>query len=142
MLRLIRNQVGIEPIWEGDYSRSKLIITPETAKERCKQGIVKALGPDVVDIKIGDYVLFSAYDGTIVAFDGADGKPEAMIIIPEDGLDAKVVVDVKINFDYDLIDESLVDGSIYISYTQLMAHCASQLRDTHFIPYRPRKKIV
>jgi Co-chaperonin GroES (HSP10) len=117
MLRLIRNQVGIEPIWEADVSKGGIII-PTSAKTRCKQGIVKQLGPEVERLKIGDYCLFSAYDGSIVAF-GSGDNVESMIIMPEDAVDCTV----EIEFDIFLSDARL-------SYKELMKQVAAQFQAT------------
>jgi co-chaperonin GroES (HSP10) len=48
--------------WYG----SSLIVRPESTKDRSDQGIVKAIGPAVHEVKVGDYVLFNAYSGMIV----------------------------------------------------------------------------
>jgi len=129
MLRLIRNQVGIEPIWEADISKGGIII-PSSAKTRCKQGIVKQLGPEVERLKIGDYCLFSAYDGSIVAF-GSGDNVESMIIMPEDAVDCTV----EIEFDVTINKTVLTDGdaeelNITMSYKELMAQVAAQFQAT------------
>ena len=113
MLRLIRDQVGIEPIFEDDFSNSKLIITPDIAKRRCTQGIVKQLGPEVKDIKIGDYCIFSPYSGTIVAI-----GDELILILEEEGVDARYECDVMLN---------LEEKFTTVSYTKVMKEIAHQL---------------
>lgn len=136
MIQLIRNQIGIEPIFEGDFTQSKIIITPDIAKTRCKQGIVKQLGPKVEgDIKIGDYVLFGAYDGTIIA-----DEDELIIIIPEDALDCKVMQNVKLDL-YEFLVRGF-DGELnpVVDFNELMKEVASQMRDKAFINAQPRKK--
>lgn len=52
---------------------------PLEAGERCDQGVVKYIGPKVKDIKIGDYVFFSGYTGSLVHIEG-EGR---LIIMPE-----------------------------------------------------------
>ena len=56
------------------------------AGERCDQGIVKYIGREVKDIKIGDYVFFSGYTGTLANVEG-EGK---LIILPEDFIEFKL----------------------------------------------------
>ena len=65
MIKLIGRNIAVEPIYDSNKSSGGLFI-PEMAQERCDQGIVKYIGPDVIDIKIGDFVLFSGYTGTTV----------------------------------------------------------------------------
>lgn len=48
--------------WYG----SSLIIRPESTKDRADQGIVKAVGPEVRDVNVGDYVTFPTYGGTVI----------------------------------------------------------------------------
>ena len=48
--------------WYG----SSLIVRPESTKDRSDQGIVKAIGPGVKEVQVGDYVLFNAYSGMVV----------------------------------------------------------------------------
>jgi co-chaperonin GroES (HSP10) len=48
--------------WYG----SSLIVRPESTKDRSDQGVVKAVGPAVTEVKVGDYVLFNAYSGMLV----------------------------------------------------------------------------
>lgn len=68
--------------WDESFlNRSGSLIIPDEAKERADQGIVKYVGPRVKHVKIGDYVLFSGYTGTVVQFaKDADG---ALIIFRE-----------------------------------------------------------
>lgn len=84
-IRLRKDQVGIEPIFDNDKSKGGLWI-PEQAKSRCSQGIVKYLGPLVKDIQVGDYVLFSGYNGDLIKL-----EDELMIVMPEDFIQARVV---------------------------------------------------
>lgn len=76
MLKLPRDKVAIDPIFDPDKSPSGLLHIPEQAKERCDQGIVRYIGPDVKEVKIGDYVLFSGYSGTLMNLEG-----EGLLII-------------------------------------------------------------
>ena len=45
---------------------SSLIVRPESTKDRSDQGIVKAVGPEVKDLNVGDYVTFPPYAGTVI----------------------------------------------------------------------------
>jgi len=89
MIKLPRNNIAVVPIYDPDYSPSGRIIIPEQAKERCDQGIVKYLGPEVKDLKIGDYVLFSGYTGTLIRMEG-----EGSLIIMSEDFVTCVVADV------------------------------------------------
>lgn len=67
MLLPLRDNVIIAALddpntWYG----SSLIVRPESTKDRSDQGIVKAVGPEVRDVKIGDYVAFPPYGGTVI----------------------------------------------------------------------------
>jgi len=78
MIRLVGNKIAVEPFFDPDKIGS--LYVPEQAKERCDQGIVKYVGPDVEDLQVGDYVLFSGWTGTLVRL-----EDEGMfIILPED----------------------------------------------------------
>lgn len=104
MLTLYNNKVAIDPIFDYDFVEvenanydgfsdeeimelrnkgllGKLII-PDEAKEKCDQGLVKYVGPDVKNVQVGDYVLFSGYSGTTVRLEGEG----LVIIMPEDFL--------------------------------------------------------
>lgn len=82
MIKLTGNKVAVRPRFDSDRSPSGLLIIPEEAKTRADQGIVKYIGPEVKDTRIGDYVIFSGYAGTLVNMEG-EGK---LIILPEDFL--------------------------------------------------------
>ena len=76
MIRLVENKVAIDPIFDSDYSPSGLLIIPEEAKDRCDQGIIKYIGPEVKDYQIGQYVLFPGHTGTLMRLEG-----EGLLII-------------------------------------------------------------
>ena len=79
MIEIVKDRVAVTPIFDADTSKGGIII-PDIAKERCDQGIVKYVGKDVKDIKIGQYVLFSGYTGTLVHVEGEG----SVIIMPEE----------------------------------------------------------
>lgn len=66
MLKLLGKNIAVDPIMYDDKSPSGLLFIPDGSIPRANQGIVKYIGPDVVEVKLGDYVLFSGYTGTTV----------------------------------------------------------------------------
>src|SRR5678809_447902 len=85
MMKLVKDRVAVTPIFDADTSPGGIII-PDIAKERCDQGIVKYIGPEVKDIKIGMYVLFSGYTGTLVHIAGEG----SVIVMPEEFIVAEL----------------------------------------------------
>lgn len=79
MIRLTRNKVAVEPVFDPDTTKGGIFI-PDIAKERCDQGIVKYTGPECKFLVPGDYVLFSGYTGTLVHLEGEG----LLIIFPEE----------------------------------------------------------
>ena len=71
-------------MFDPDKTVSGLLVIPEIAKERCDQGIVKYVGPEVKWLKPGDHVLFSGYTGTLVSLEGEG----LLIILPENFVSA------------------------------------------------------
>jgi chaperonin GroES len=82
-----RSKVNIRPLGdrvlvqrvEAEERTSGGILLPDTAKEKPKEGVVIALGNGKVldtgersefSVKVGDRVLFTAYGGTDVKYDG------------------------------------------------------------------------
>ena len=84
MIGLIRNKVAVEPIHDPDKIGS--IYVPDQAKERCDQGIVKYIGPEVTSVGVGDYVLFSGYTGQTIKLEDEG----ILIIMPEDFIVLKI----------------------------------------------------
>lgn len=78
MIRLQGNKVASTPIFDPD--KIGRIYIPDQAKERCDQGIVKYIGPDVEWVRPNDYILFSGYTGTLIRLEG-EGM---LIVMPED----------------------------------------------------------
>lgn len=89
MIGLTGTKIAVTPIFDpkfagAEYADPKLgkavdLWIPDDARERCDQGIVKYVAPGVKDVRIGDYVIFSGYVGTLVNVDG-----EQLIIFPEE----------------------------------------------------------
>lgn len=86
MLRLSKNKVAVAARFDPPVSPGGIII-PEMAMDRCDQGIVKYIGPDVTEVKVGDYVLFSAYDGATLRMPGNEG---ILIILVEESITCAV----------------------------------------------------
>jgi chaperonin GroES len=81
-VRAVGSNLIIHPLFPPD--KIGHIFIPEQAKDRCKQGIVKQIGPDCkLDVKLNDHVFFSAYSGTLFQIDG-----ETCIIMEEDKVEA------------------------------------------------------
>lgn len=89
MITVINDRVAIVPVENPDKIGSLWI--PEMAKDRLNQGFVKYKGPDVQNLKIGDYVFFSGYAGTLTYVEG-EGK---FIIMPEKFCIATLLIDGK-----------------------------------------------
>lgn len=77
-MKVLADRVAIIPIEDPDTTPAGLFI-PDTGKQNADQGVVKYIGRDVKDVKIGDHVLFSPYSGTQVSTD-VDGL---LVILPE-----------------------------------------------------------
>lgn len=84
MIIPLRNNVLVAALDDPDtWYGSSLIVRPETTKDRSDQGIVKAVGPTVKDVQIGDYVTFSPYSGKVIN-DADEG--DKLIMLSEDGI--------------------------------------------------------
>lgn len=85
MLTLPKDKVAVAYIGDPDKSKGGIYI-PDVAKERADQGVVKYIGSEVKDIKVGDYVVFSGWTGTVLHIEGEGG----LIILPEDQIECKL----------------------------------------------------
>lgn len=83
MLVLLENKVAITPLGDPDESPGGIILLE---KDRFDQGVVRYIGPDVKDVKVGDYVIFSGYAGKYMFVEG-EGD---MVVMREDFIDAVV----------------------------------------------------
>jgi chaperonin GroES len=61
-----RDNILVAALDDPDTWYGSLIIRPESTKDRSDQGIVKAVGPEVQEVKVGDYVVFNPYSGMVV----------------------------------------------------------------------------
>jgi len=77
-IKPLGNRVVVEPIEQEDVTASGIVL-PDTAKEKPQQGMILAAGPGerdedgkriVMDVKVGDKVLFAKYAGTELKLDG------------------------------------------------------------------------
>jgi chaperonin GroES len=80
MLRIPRKKIACKPLFDPDMTSSGLLYIPDTAKERCDQGIVKYVGDECRLVKPGDHVLFSGYTGTLMSLEDEG----LIIILPEE----------------------------------------------------------
>jgi chaperonin GroES len=77
-LRPLGDRVVIEPVEREETFAGGALVMPETAKEKPQQGQVLAVGPGrlddngkrvVMDVKVGDQVLYAKYSGTEIKID-------------------------------------------------------------------------
>ena len=79
-LRPLADRVVVESVEEDEqtFAGGKLVL-PETAKEKPQKGVILAAGPGrldddgkriVMDVKVGDQVLYAKYAGTEVKIEG------------------------------------------------------------------------
>lgn len=78
MLRLPPKKVAVTPLF--DTLKYGSLHIPETARERCDQGIVKYLGSGCKWVELGDHVTFSGYTGTLLSLEGEG----LLILLPEE----------------------------------------------------------
>jgi chaperonin GroES len=67
---------------EAESKTASGLYLPETVKEKSKIAAVKAVGPDVKSIKVGDKIVYKEYSTTELKIDGQ----EYLIIKAEDVL--------------------------------------------------------
>jgi chaperonin GroES len=74
-IKPLADRVLIEPLAAEQKTASGIII-PDTAKEKPQKGKVIAVGKgtkdEVMELKIGDSVLYGKYAGTEITIDGKD----------------------------------------------------------------------
>lgn len=97
MIALPGDRVGVIPIFDPDAhdvpNTNLKIWIPDSAKDRCDQGIVKYVGAGVKNVQIGDYVIFSGYTGTLLQLEG-EGK---LLIMREKFIIAKIIEGVDLS---------------------------------------------
>ncbi len=79
-IKPLADRVVVRPAEDTEEMRGGLYI-PDTAKEKPQQGEVVAVGPGklsddgtrlVMDVKVGDRVLYGKYSGTDITLDGIE----------------------------------------------------------------------
>lgn len=73
-----RRMVAIEPLYDKDVSPGGIII-PDSAKERCDQGLVKYIGAECSKSWLGAHVIYSPYSGQTLQIEGEG----TLILMPE-----------------------------------------------------------
>ena len=77
-LKPLGDRIVVEPLEQEEMTVSGIVL-PETAKEKPQKGSVLATGPGarddqgrriVMDVQVGDIVLFAKYAGTEIKLDG------------------------------------------------------------------------
>ncbi len=77
-LKPLGSRVVIEPIEQEDVTAGGIVL-PETAKEKPQKGRILSVGPGdrdeggkriLLDVSVGDTVLFAKYSGTEIKLDG------------------------------------------------------------------------
>lgn len=139
MITLVKRKIAVKPILDPDKIGS--LYVPDVAKERSDQGIVKYVGPNVKDVKIGDHILFSGYTGTTVQFEN-DGDG-VLIIFDErftvcilngpdtnvNGLYFRGVVDAEDDAEMDFKIEIVLAGFKAGNFT--LEDCKKVIRQEH-----------
>lgn len=79
-LRPLGDRMVVKPIEQEEVTSSGIYL-PETAKEKPQQATVTAVGPGardedgkriVMDVSVGDVVLYARYSGTTIKLDGKE----------------------------------------------------------------------
>lgn len=83
-LRLLSDAVAIIPLEDPVYRSESGLWLAEQTRQRVDQGIVKYRGPATVDLRVGDHVFFSAYNGTKMTIEGEG----ILIVMSESDVDA------------------------------------------------------
>jgi chaperonin GroES len=76
-LKPLEDRIAVHPS-EGDDTTGSGLVIPDTAKERPQEGEVMAVGPGrfedgqriPMDLRVGDWVIYSKFGGTEVKVDG------------------------------------------------------------------------
>lgn len=79
---MLTDRIAVRPLRFNPRTPSGLYI-PEQAQPRINQGIVKYIGSEVTEVKIGQWVIFSAYSGTHLMVEHED-----LIILEEQFISA------------------------------------------------------
>jgi chaperonin GroES len=86
MIKPLEDKVVVQPIVEAEKKSASGLIISSLEKEKPTEGIVVAVGPGasfadgtkmVLDVSVGDKVIYSKYSGTEIEHDG-----ENLVILP------------------------------------------------------------
>jgi len=67
------DMVLVEVLKEPEMSPGGIVL-PDKARERPDEGIIRAIGPDVTAVEIGDHVIFGKYVGVYLTLTGLEGN--------------------------------------------------------------------
>ncbi len=139
MLQVAKTKVVITPIFDPDTTRSGLIIIPDQAKERCDQGVVKYVGPDVTLVKPGDYVIFSGYSGDLIFLEDEG----VFMIMHEEFILAKLVGDELNDTDIPGLYFKSVDGEYFLcTYEFVIEMLAQAFKDAKWQDFLGKKRSI
>ncbi len=139
MLKVLTTKVVITPIFDPDVTKSGLIIIPDQAKERCDQGIVKYVGPDVTLVKPGDYVIFSGYSGDLTFLEDEG----VFIIMHEEFIIAKIADEEIDDTDIPGLYFKSVDGEYFLCTYEFVIEMLSQaFKDAKWQDFLGKKRRV
>ena len=102
------------PDCQGKGVKSGGLIVPETSQKPPETGTILSCGPDVVDFKEGDHVVYSSYAGTELNFKGAG---RMRVLVPKEvlglvfGLNSEGETIGFIEPDQDLVDAGVSSTS-------------------------------
>jgi chaperonin GroES len=98
-LKPLGDRLVVEPLEQEDITAGGIVL-PETAKEKPQKGAVLAAGPGgrdsegkriLMDVQVGDTVLFAKYAGTEIKLDG-----KKLLILKEGDILAIVESEAKV----------------------------------------------
>lgn len=82
-----KNQILVQP--DGEESRelgSGLLLPNAVEQEQKAVGTVRAVGPDIKDVKVGDRVIYGAYAGETIKMREGSKDVEFRLLFDEDVL--------------------------------------------------------
>ena len=70
-IKPLDNRLVVQVDEVKEKTDSGILLSKENQEKQCR-GVVTDIGPKIEDIKIGDYIMFPDYAGTIVYTDGEE----------------------------------------------------------------------
>lgn len=139
---VIKNRVLLYPQFDPEQTKGGIWV-PEVARNKADQGIVVAIGPDVIDIKVGDFVIFNQYSGQLIHVRSLSDKVERLIVLEEDFILARTsmsaqketTVDGLFMFDGTSYFPATVDGAL-----QFIVDATSKIRESRLKTYGDKKE--